>query len=285
MNPELPTDATYRRFIADPPPGAILINVNYTDNPFLPQVLVDEMEDLRRRDPDAVPAHLAGQLPQLAGRRDLRQRAARRREGEPHRRRAIRSGGAGQRLRRHRLGRLHQPVVRTAHCWRGAADRLHPGRAAADRALSARAAHPRLQRRHRSGCRTTRVPKAWAPGAASRSWCGADGWKVRIVPQLSVADGINATCARCFRGCGSTERRCEEGLQSLRHYRYEIDQQTGQFSRQPLHDHASHGADSLRYVSVAMQERGKLKLEIPSQARPRFPGEAAGLNGLGWMAR
>jgi phage terminase large subunit len=37
---------------AKPPPGAIVVKANYTDNPFLPKVLRDEMEYDRARDPD-----------------------------------------------------------------------------------------------------------------------------------------------------------------------------------------------------------------------------------------
>lgn len=35
-----------------PPPGAIVVKANYTDNPWLPQVLRDELEYDKRRDPD-----------------------------------------------------------------------------------------------------------------------------------------------------------------------------------------------------------------------------------------
>jgi phage terminase large subunit len=36
----------------DPPPGSIVVKANYSDNPWLPQELRDEMEYDRRRDPD-----------------------------------------------------------------------------------------------------------------------------------------------------------------------------------------------------------------------------------------
>jgi phage terminase large subunit len=36
----------------EPPPGAIVVKANYTDNPWLPQELRDEMEYDRRRDPE-----------------------------------------------------------------------------------------------------------------------------------------------------------------------------------------------------------------------------------------
>ena len=35
---------TYRRFVEDPPKNAIVRKVNYSDNPYFPQVLKDELE-------------------------------------------------------------------------------------------------------------------------------------------------------------------------------------------------------------------------------------------------
>ena len=45
-----PVDALLRG--SDPPPGAIVSAVNYRDNPFFPDILKDEMEYDRARDPD-----------------------------------------------------------------------------------------------------------------------------------------------------------------------------------------------------------------------------------------
>src|SRR5215831_794817 len=50
FNPELETDETYQRFIAHPPRDAVLMKVNYDQNPWFPQVLRREMEDLRAKD-------------------------------------------------------------------------------------------------------------------------------------------------------------------------------------------------------------------------------------------
>ncbi len=45
-----PVDALLRG--TDPPPGAVVVRANYRDNPFLPQVLRDELEYDQKRDPD-----------------------------------------------------------------------------------------------------------------------------------------------------------------------------------------------------------------------------------------
>ena len=53
MNPDLTTDPLYR-FIADPQPRSIVKRVNFMDNPWFHETeLVDEMEWMRKTDPDA----------------------------------------------------------------------------------------------------------------------------------------------------------------------------------------------------------------------------------------
>lgn len=58
-NPALETDATHQRFIVTPPPRAIVRRVGYKDNPWLPDVLWEEAQELKRRDPEAY-AHVWG---------------------------------------------------------------------------------------------------------------------------------------------------------------------------------------------------------------------------------
>ena len=50
FNPDSPDDPTYKRFIVNPPPSAIVRKVNWNDNPWFPQVLKSEMEYDRRVD-------------------------------------------------------------------------------------------------------------------------------------------------------------------------------------------------------------------------------------------
>jgi phage terminase large subunit len=52
-NPRFPTDPVDQLLRgATPPPGAIVVEANYTDNPWLPKELIDEIEYDKRRDPD-----------------------------------------------------------------------------------------------------------------------------------------------------------------------------------------------------------------------------------------
>ncbi len=42
FNPELETDETYSRFVATPPPDSVVVEINYSDNPWFPEILEQE---------------------------------------------------------------------------------------------------------------------------------------------------------------------------------------------------------------------------------------------------
>lgn len=100
--------------------------------------------------------------------------------------------------------------------------------------------------------------------------------KVQIVPRLSLEDGIAAARA-IFPKCWFDRENCADGVQALRHYRYEKDEKMGTtgkdaYKRQPLHDWSSHAADAFRYFAVAIQEpkrKRKQKMKLMYQ----YPGQ------------
>lgn len=77
---------------------------------------------------------------------------------------------------------------------------------------------------------------------------------VRIVPKVAVVNRINAA-RTVFSRCYFDDAKCSPvGLMRLRNWRYEVDDETGQWSDHPLHDDNSNGADAFTYFGVAMQE-------------------------------
>jgi phage terminase large subunit len=84
------------------------------------------------------------------------------------------------------------------------------------------------------------------------------GIQFRIVPNLSIDDGINAvrnTIPRCWFDA----KKCELGLQALRNYRKEFDDRRQEYKPRPLHDWSSHAADAFRYLAVGLKDRQKAK--------------------------
>lgn len=53
FNPENEDSSTYVRFVKNPPPSAIVIQMNWSDNPWFPKTLDDERRHMLATDPDA----------------------------------------------------------------------------------------------------------------------------------------------------------------------------------------------------------------------------------------
>jgi|TARA_R110000744_G_scaffold86660_6_gene169478 phage terminase large subunit len=76
------------------------------------------------------------------------------------------------------------------------------------------------------------------------------GRRPRIVTNHKVEDGINAA-RLLLHHCWFDELNCEQGINSLRSYQREWDDVKRVFRKTPLHNWASHAADSFRYASMA----------------------------------
>ena len=79
---------------------------------------------------------------------------------------------------------------------------------------------------------------------------------LKIVPNLSLQDGIQATRMMLLRSW--FDPKCEEGIECLRQYQREYDEDKKIFRDKPRHDWASHGADAFRMAAVAWKEQARL---------------------------
>lgn len=79
------------------------------------------------------------------------------------------------------------------------------------------------------------------------------GVKGRITPHLSVQDGIQAA-RMTLRRCWFDEEKCKDGLESLRQYQREWDDDRKMFKDEPRHDWTSHAADGFRYLSLVWKQ-------------------------------
>jgi phage terminase large subunit len=89
-----------------------------------------------------------------------------------------------------------------------------------------------------------------------------------VAGQLKVEQGI-AAARTIFGKCFFDGEKCADGLQSLRHYRYELDEKLGSLRKEPLHDWSSHAADAFRTAAVSIREpeQQKEKQRQRSQAK------------------
>jgi len=76
--------------------------------------------------------------------------------------------------------------------------------------------------------------------------------KCAIVPQTSKSDGINAA-RTIIRRCEFHKTRTEPGVDGLRAWEYTWNPDTLSFSREPLHNWASHPSDGYSYGCQVME--------------------------------
>lgn len=253
FNPDLEDDETYRRFVKSPPPDSIVIKMGWQDNPWFPEVLAAEREYLKETDPDAYLNIWEGHCKQIL-------------DG------AIYASELRAAKESNRITRVPYDATKPVHCWwdLGFADMtsiwfgqavgmefrfidyLQDSRKPLSHYLKVLQDKPYVYGTHYLP--HDAQAKQLGTGRSIEELMREAGKTVQIVPMLSVADGINAA-RTLFGRCYFDEDKCADGLQSLRHYRYEMDEDKKTYRKTPLHDWASHGADAFRYAAVAMPEQ------------------------------
>ena len=90
-----------------------------------------------------------------------------------------------------------------------------------------------------------------------------------IVPDLGVQDGIQAV-RQCLPMCWFDKTKCAEGLEALRQYQREYDEDKKAFRSSPRHDWTSHPSDAFRMMAVAWRLEPKVK--APDVVKPLIVG-------------
>lgn len=129
--------------------------------------------------------------------------------------------------------------------------------------------------------RGLKVTKHWLPHDANSRHLGTEltvleqllarfgRGTVAIGPRLSLLDGIQAGRWLLQQpGTRFHTTRCAAGLEALRAYHYEYDEEARTYSNKPEHDFSSHSADAFRYAAVVARVSGIYKPR-PADAQPR----------------
>lgn len=274
FNPRLDTDPTYKRFVLQPPTNAWVEKIGWQDNPWFPAVLRQEKDDLFLRDTDAYLNVWEGECRQAL-------------EGAIYAK-ELRQAQLDGRICRVPYDNLKPVQVFCDLGWADSTSLWYAQRVGFEYRLIESYQNCQLPWLHYLQHIQSRgyiVDTVWLPHDAKAKSLAtgrtiheitiAAGFKTEITPSISVEDGISAL-RTIFGSCWFDETKCADGVQALRRYRFDVDPDTKQFSRKPLHDEASHYADAARYFAVAMSDGRK---KAPSL--PRMPQ----LGAANWMGR
>lgn len=279
FNPQLETDETYKRFILNPQPDALVTKINHNDNPWFPEVLRREMEHLKATDSDAYlniwEGHCRQSLEGAIYANELR---------------AARESG--------RITRVPYDQTKPVHTFwdLGWSDKTAIWFAQAIgfeyRVIDYHDDDQKTINHYLQVLQSKQYVYGtdWLPhdaqnstlaaaGRSIESLMRASGRKVRIIPKLSVEHGINAA-RTVFPNCWFDAEKCADGLQSLNHYRYEVDPDTKQFSKKPFHDQHSHAADAFRYMALSLKEPKSEREQKPIIKTIEIGSDS---RRLGWM--
>lgn len=262
MNPDMDTDETYVRFVAYPSPDAVVIEVNWRDNPWFPDVLEQERLKAKARSPDDY-EHIW--------------------EGKPRR---VAEGA----IYRHEIEAVYRdkrvcpvpydPILPVHTVWdlgwndamtigfvqRGTRDlRLIDYIEDSNRTLDWYVAEIE-KRPWRWG--TDFLPhdgrtRNFQTGKSTEELLSAMGRSVTVLEATSVEEGIKAA-RMLWPACYFDATKTVRLLECLKRYRRQVNQTTNE-PMGPLHDEYSHGADMFRYIGQAVNLMANTPLRDPSE--------------------
>lgn len=265
FNPELDTDETYKRFVLNPPPGAWVQKVNWSDNPWFRDVVRAEMEHLKETDYDEYLTVWEG-----------------------HCRLAVEGSIFANELREakkeERITRVMWDKGTPVHTvWD-----LGKSDLTAIWFVQAIASEYRvIDYYENSGQDIPHYLKTlqekpyvygvtWLPHDARHDRLGMpktiEGQIREVMKDVRVlerspskATMINAA-RTVFPRCFFDEEKTSDGIQALRHWQFKVDPVTGNRSKEPFHNWASNGAEAFCYLALAVQQPKapqKIKIDLP----------------------
>lgn len=251
FNPDLDTDETYQRFVVNPPESAVVVEINYYDNPWFPEVLEKERLDMKRRDPNGYDNVWEGKCKSAV-------------EG------AIYAKELEALVRENRYGHVpYDPLLLVHTVWDlGLADNM--------RVICVQKASSEIRvidhipgggvrlddyvaeleaKKYRYG--VDFIPhdgraRQSGTGKSTEEMLRAMKRRVQVIPAQDVEQGISAAGLILPR-IWVDKARCSEWVNNLKRYKRRVNETTGS-KGEPVHDDASHDADTLRYLALVADQ-------------------------------
>lgn len=274
FNPELEEDETFQRFVIDPPSSAKVVKVSWRDNPEFPEVLKQEMMELKQKRPDDYLHIWEGNCKQLL-------------EG------AVYAEEIRLATEQNRITTIPYQSSKgvTAVFDLGHADKTaiwfcqsigSEFRLIDYYENQFKKIQHYMEYMQKTGYMFTRIV---LPHDARYETLNADktteaivrnsfpNASVTVLERLGIKQGIDAA-RTIFEQCWFDKVKCADGLMALRRYRYDKDPDTGKVSDAPLHDEYSHGADAFRYLAVSIKgEKKPIAKQLSANRRTSWLGK------------
>ena len=247
FNPNIDTDDTYQRFVVEPPENAKVVKVNYTDNPWFPEVLEIERQHSLKTNPDYANIWEGDCKAAVDG--------------------AIYANEIREAQEDNRITNVPYDPMLKVHvvmdlgwndsmsvilCQKGVSDLRIIGYIEDDhRTLDSYSA----QLKNLSyNWGTMYLPhdgqsKDFKHGISAEDIMRKLGWDIRIVPKQDIESGIKLARMNFHRIY--FDKSANRLVECLKNYRRSINSATNEPGA-PLHDEYSHGADAFRYLCTSI---------------------------------
>jgi phage terminase large subunit len=248
FNPNIDTDDTYKRFVVEAPENAKVVKVNYTDNPWFPEVLEIERQHSLKTNPDYANIWEGDCKAAVDG--------------------AIYSNEIREAQEGNRITTVPYDPMMKVHvvmdlgwndsmsvilCQKGISDLRIIGYIEDDhRTLDSYSA----QLKNLSyNWGTMFLPhdgqsKDFKHGISAEDIMKKLGWDIRIVPKADIESGIKLARMNFHRIY--FDKSAQRLVECLKNYRRSINSATNEPGA-PLHDEYSHGADAFRYLCTSIE--------------------------------
>jgi phage terminase large subunit len=252
FNPELETDETYDRFVTNAPADCIIVDMNYTDNRWFPEVLEKEREHAKATLPKAEYENIwEGKcMPAVAG--------------------AIYFEQVAKAEEEKRICNVPYDPMLKVHVvfdlgWNDAmAISLVQKHSSEIRVIEYIEDSHKTLDYYSNELKTRKYNwgQVWLPhdgrhknfqtGKSAEDVMKELGWDVRITKNMGIEDGIRLV-RMIFGRMYFDKTKGERLIQCAKRYKRSINQTTNEAGA-PFHDEWSHGADNLRYIAVNAEE-------------------------------
>lgn len=247
FNPDLDTDPTYVRFVENPPPGAIVEKVNYTDNPWFPAVLEAERVHALQTNPKDYQNIWEGACKAAVDGAVYADEIAKAQEEK-----RVRNVPYDPALKVHVVWDLG---------WNDAMSLILVQRLGSEIRIidyiedsqKTYDWYSATLRERKWNWGTLFLPhdgehKNAQTGKSAKQVLEGLGWVVATTPSMTIEDGIRQA-RMIFPRLYIDRDKCDRLLQCFKRYKRNVPIKTGEPSA-PVHDAWSHGADAFRYLAI-----------------------------------